>query len=68
MCLSLGFIAVKRDYDYSSSYKAKHLNVAGYGSELYLHGGKHGVMHEDMVLERWLSVLHLNDRQQGAGG
>lgn len=59
---------MNRDYDYSSSYKAKHLNVAGYGSELYLLGGKHGVMHEEMVLERELRVLHLDDRQQGAGG
>lgn len=37
-----------------------HLGLA-YSSEVAIHGhhgGKHGIIQADMVLERWLRVLH----------
>jgi hypothetical protein len=44
-CLSWGFIAVTRHYDYSSSYEEKHLVGPGLqfrGLVHYHHGRKHG--------------------------
>ena len=52
---------MKRHHDHSKSYKEKHLVGAGLQIQRY-HGGKHGSMQVDTVLERELRVLHL-DRQ-----
>ena len=48
-------IAVKRYHDHGNSYKEKHLIGAVLqfrGSVHYHHGGKHGSMQADMVLEK----------------
>jgi len=51
-------------------YKGKHLIGAGLlfrGLVHYHHGGKHGVMQADMVLEKVLGVLHLDQQAAGRG-
>ena len=57
-------IVVKRHHDHGHSYKGKCLIGAclqRFGP--FRHGGKHGSMQADVVLERKLRVLHLD--QQG---
>ena len=59
---------MKRHRGYSNSYKGWHLIGAGVqfrGLVHCHHGGKHGGMQADMVLERKLRVLHMDP--QGAG-
>jgi hypothetical protein len=54
-------VAVKRHHHHGNSYKGKHLIGAGLqfrGLVHYHHGGKHGDMQGDVVLERQLRVLH----------
>jgi hypothetical protein len=61
-------IAVKRLQDHSSSYKGKQLNGAHLqfrGSVHYQHGRKHGSRQADMVLEKRLRVLHLDQQAVG---
>ena len=53
--VSLGSIAVKRHHDHSNSYKGKHLIGPGLQVQSLVHchhGGKHGGMQADLVLER----------------
>jgi hypothetical protein len=50
----LDFIAVKRHHDHGNSYKNKHV-IGNYSFRVlvhYHHGGKHGSMQADMVLEK----------------
>jgi hypothetical protein len=59
---------VKRHHDRGNSSKGKHLIGASLqfrGLVHYHHGGKHGGMQADTVLEEQLRVLHLD--QQAAG-
>ena len=61
-CLNQGLTAVNRHHDQGKSYKGQHLMGPAYsfrGSVHYHHGGKHGNMQADMVLEE-LRVLHLD--------
>jgi hypothetical protein len=56
-CLSLHFIAVKRHHDYGITYKQSHFTGAGlqFRDSVHCHhGGKHGGMQADMVLEKEL--------------
>jgi hypothetical protein len=49
------FIAVKRHHDYRSSYKGKYLIEADLQFRrlvYYHHGGKHGSLQSDIVLEK----------------
>ena len=58
----------KKHHDQSNSYKGKHLVGAGLqfrGSVHYYHGGKHGIMQADVVLEKELRVLHLDSKETG---
>lgn len=55
-------VAVKRYHDHGNSYKGKHLIRAGLqfrGLVHDCHGGKHGSVQADIVLERELRVLHM---------
>jgi hypothetical protein len=59
---------MKRHHDHSNSYKGKHLIGADLqlrSSVHYHHGGKCGSTQTDLVLEKELRVLHLD--QQAAG-
>ena len=53
---------MKRHNDHGNSYKGKYLSGAGLH---YCHGGKHGGMQADMVLEKDLRVLHLDLQAAG---
>ena len=56
-------IAVKRHHDHGNFYNGKHLTGAGLqlrGLGHHRHGGKHGGIQADMVLEEELRVLHLD--------
>jgi hypothetical protein len=58
-------IAVKRHQDRGTLYKRKHVVWAGLPFRSlfhYCHGEKHCSMQADMVLERSLRVLHLNQQ------
>ena len=60
--------AGKSHCDHSNSYKGKHLTGAGLQfSDLVHchHGGKHGGMQVDVVLEKELRVLHLGQQEAG---
>ena len=62
-CLRYSFIAVKGHHDQCNSYKGKHLIRLAYsfrGSVHYHHGGKHGSIQADMMLEKELRVLHID--------
>ena len=61
-------VAVKRHNDLGNSYKGKHLLGLAYSSEvesIVIIGGKHGNMQADMVLEKELRVLHLDQQATG---
>ena len=54
---------MKKHHDHGNSYKGKHLIGAGLQFRdlvHYHHGGKHGSMQADMVLEKELRVLHID--------
>ena len=54
---------MKRHYDHSTSYKGKHFIGAVLqfrGLVDYFHGGKHGSIQTDVMLEKELIVLHLD--------
>jgi hypothetical protein len=54
---------LKRDRDHSNSYEEKHLTGAGLqfrGLVCFCHGGKHGGIQPDMLLDRDLRTLHLD--------
>ena len=56
---------MKRHHDHGKSYKEKHLIGAGLqfrGAVHYQHGRKHGSVQADMVLEKELRVLHLDQQ------
>jgi hypothetical protein len=58
---------VKRHHDRGNLYKGKHLFVACLkfkGLIYYHHGGKHGDTQTEMVLEKMLRVLYM-DQQAG---
>ena len=62
LCLVSVSIAVNRHHDCGSSYKGKHLTWVVHsfrGSVHHCHGGKHGSMQADMVLEE-RRVVHLD--------
>ena len=63
-------VAVKRHHghDDSKSYKRKHLIRAGLqfrGLVHHHHGGKHDSMQADMVLEKELKLLNLDQQAEG---
>ena len=54
---------MKGHHDHGNSYKGKLSLGLAYslrGSARYHHGGKHGSMQADLVLEKELRVLHLD--------
>jgi hypothetical protein len=58
---------VKRHHDHDNTYKGKYFIVAGLQFRALVHchhGGKHGSMQVDMVLEMELSVLHLDQHAE----
>lgn len=58
-------MAVKGHHDYRNSYKRKHLTRADLqfrGIVHYFYGRKYGGMKADMVLEKMLRVLHLDQQ------
>jgi hypothetical protein len=64
ICLSKSFITVKRHHDQGNAYKGKHFTGADLqfqNSLHYHHGGKHGNMQADMVLQE-LRALHIDPK------
>jgi hypothetical protein len=60
-------IAVKKHCDQGNSYKRKHLIGAGLQLQKlvhYYHGGKHGSMKADMVLEKKLRIFCIQIQRQ----
>ena len=57
-------IAVKRHHNQGNSYKGQHLIGAGLQ---YHHGGKHGIVQANVVLEKELRVLHLDPKTARGG-
>ena len=55
-CFSLGFKAVKRHHDQGNSYEGEHLIGTVLSSVHYHHGGKHGSIQADIVLDEF-SIL-----------
>ena len=55
-------IAIEETLYHGNSYKGKHLVVVAlqFRSLVHCHDGKQGSMQTDVVLERELSVLHLD--------
>ena len=59
----MGFIAVKRHHEQGNFHRGEPLIGLAYsfrGSVHYHYGRKHGSVQADMVLEKELSVLHLD--------
>jgi hypothetical protein len=59
---------VKRHHGHSNSYNRKHLNGEAYSFRdlaYYCHGGKHGSVQADMVLEKEPGVLHVDPQAAG---
>ena len=59
---------MKGYYDHGNSYKGKHLIGAGLqfrGSVHCHHGGKHGSMQADVVLEKELEVTYPDPKTAG---
>lgn len=60
-------MTVKRHPDHSNSYRGKHVIGAGLQFRRlahYCHGGKHGSVQAEMVLEMQLGILHLDWQQE----
>jgi hypothetical protein len=58
---------VKRHHDHFNSDKRKHLTGVGlqFRDLVHYHGGNHGSVQVDMVLEKELRVLHLDLQATG---
>ena len=61
-------IAVKKHHDHSNTHKENvqlRLAYSFRGLIYYHHGGKHGSMHADMVLDKEMRVLYLDPQRAG---